>query len=411
MKRITFFLILPIMAHAAGTDWSNQLFDQRGPRAALSNPAYLAEETPTAMGFEFAGLGVTASNNSFSVRFWNSRIAGDEFWDGSDTWAILKRIPAGGFSLAADVDVPVLGVRYRNFALNAGALAVAHANVPKSVAEIALAGSNLDTEYSLDDLIGQSLAMTDASLAYGHAIPQNYLPELSAGVAVHYYRGLVYTDTRNSTAGFEVTDNLISGSGQFQNIVATDGSGLGADFGVAATLTPDGKWKAGLAVQGIGAVMRWRVNETQTAHFATSIAGVNLDSLDKDGYGDRVLSHDDSTIKGGQTHLTLPMTVRMTGEYEALENLRVAGIVDALTSDSPLGEKGLEAGVASEYMPVRWAAFDGGILLGGEHGSLFSMGAGLRFRNYEMDLNFSSAGGLGTYAHGAGVAFSQRFFL
>jgi hypothetical protein len=411
MKHILLLLALPLLAHAAGTDWSNQVFDKRGPRSALENPALLAEQTSTPFGFEIAGVGVTASNNSFSVKFWNSRIAGDEFWDASDTKAILKRIPASGFALQADVDVPVLGVRYRNFAFNVVALAAAHANVPKSVAEIALAGSRLDTEYSLEDLIGESLAFSDASLAYGQVIPQDYLPEVSAGVAVHYYRGLVYTDTRNSTAGFVVTDQVISGSGQFQNIVAKDGSGLGADLGLAATLSPDGKWKAGLCVQRIGACMSWHVNETQTAHFSTNMDGVNIDSLDKDGYADRALVHSDTTLKGGTTRLILPMTVRMTGEYQAFEHLRVAGIIDALTSDSPLGEAGMEAGVASEYEPLRWVVVHGGILFGGDHGSLFSIGTGLRFRNYEMDLNFSSAGGLGTYAHGAGVAFSQRFFL
>jgi len=415
MKHLLLLILaLPMILHAAGTDWVTQALDHRSARCALSNPALLAEPTPTAMSISIAGIsgfGLTASNNSFSVGFWNSHIAGDKFWDASDTRAILNRIPRTGLSLDAEFGLPVLGVRYRNFALNVDALGVGHVNVPKSVAQIALAGCKLDDHYSLDDLIGESLAMSDVSLSYGHIIPQDYLPELSAGLAVHYYQGFVYTDSRNSTAGFLVTDNLIQGDGEFENVLATNGRGFGADLGMAATITDDGKWKAGVAVQRIGANMSWQVQQTDYATFHTSMEGVNFDSLNASGYGDRAFSHEDTTIKGGTTKLRLPLTIHASGLYQPFANLTIEGLVDALTSDSPLGRAGIAAGAATQYLPVHWAVLQGGILLGGPHTSLFSIGTGLRFRHHELDLNFSSAGGMFTSAHGVGASFSQRFFF
>ncbi|HEY3296949.1 MAG TPA: DUF5723 family protein [bacterium] len=415
MKRLfLLMLILPAALYASGTDWATHVFDHRGPGSALSNPAFLAEETRTAMGIQLAGIagfGLTASNNSFSVGFWNSHIAGDKFWDRSDTRAILARIPSSGLSLQADFGLPVLGVRYRNFAFNAEALATVHANVPKCVAEIALVGSKLGKNYSLNDLIGESLALSDVSLSYGRIIPQDYLPQLSAGLAFHYYQGFAYTDTRQSTAGFVVTDHLIQGNGSFQNVLATDGRGFGADLGVAAKLSEDGRWKAALAVQRIGATMSWNVKETETAHMRTSMAGLDFDSLDNKEYTDRAFASEDTTIKGGTAKLHLPLTLRASGSYQLFPNLSVAGIVNALTTSSPLGPAGIEAGAATSYSPLRWAAIEGGMLFGGPHSSLFSFGTGLRFRYYELDLNFSSAGGMFTSAHGVGASFSQRFYF
>lgn len=412
MKRILLFMvILPLVAHATGSDWLTHALDRRGPQCALTNPAFLAESTPTRTGIEIAGAGVTASNNSFSVQFWNSRIATNRFWSSSDTRAILNRIPSRGLSVQADVGVPVLGARYRNFAFNADAIAAVHAKVPKGVAEIALVGCKLGNDYSLNDLVGQSLVMSDASVSYGRIIPQDYLPELSAGLSLHYYQGFVYTDTRNSTAGFVVTDDLIQGSGHFQNILATNGRGFGADFGVAAALSEDKRWKADLSVQRIGAVMNWQVNQTQTSHFHTSVAGLNLDSLDKKDYTDRAFASDDTTIKGGTTTLRLPLTLRGSAQFRAFPNWCITGIVNVLTADGPLGRRGVEAGAATEYTPLHWLALKGGLLFGGRHLSLFSGGTGLRFRHYEMDLNFCSTGGMFTSAYGAGASISQRFFF
>ena len=88
-------------------------------------------------------MGLTASNNSFSVGYWNSRIARDGYWDRGETRMILARIPESGFGLQLDAGVPVLGVRVRNFALNVQARMAARASVPKAVAQMALVGARL----------------------------------------------------------------------------------------------------------------------------------------------------------------------------------------------------------------------------------------------------------------------------
>lgn len=194
MKRLCLLLLcLPLTGFAAGHDWSAALLNPRGPRTALANPALLAC-SGARWGVELPSAGLTASNNSYSVGYWNARIAHDPYWDAGEVRMLLDRIPDGGFGLQLDATAPVLGIRVRQFAFNVQALMAARANVPRTVAELALVGSHLDKTYALTDLVGQSAAITDGALSWGRSVPQPWLPELSAGLTLHYYQGLVYTN-------------------------------------------------------------------------------------------------------------------------------------------------------------------------------------------------------------------------
>jgi hypothetical protein len=407
MKRLLIIaLCLPGMVFAGGTDWTFGVLGTHGSRSALINPAELAAPCHRSLGIEIPGGGLTASNNSFSVGFWNSHIAGDGYWDRAEVRQILDRIPGAGLNVQADVAVPALGVQWRNFAFNVQAMAATRMNVSKDIAELALVGNRLSEHYSMNDLIGQSLAVSDYSLAYGRVIPQNLLPEITAGAGVHFYQGLAYTDVKNSTAGFEATSEWMRGTGVFQNITATSGQGFGLDLGVGAVIMP--KLKAGLTLQRIGGQMSWTIKETQEVRFETNADGLALDSLDENSYTDRVFSHSDTTLKGGHATLRLPMVMRMSALYQINPRWSAAALWNAATGSSPFGASGSEAGVATGYYPWTWLTVEGGILLGGSHRSLFTAGAGLRFKRYELDLGFSSAGGVFGGSRGVGFSLGQR---
>ena len=357
MQRLCLLLLgLPLASFAAGNDWSTALLNPRGPRTALANPALLAVEGAR-WSVEFPGAGMTVSNNSFSVGYWNSRIAHDSYWDRGETRMILKRIPQSGFGLQVDGTAPVLGVQVRNFALNIQALVAARASVPRAVAELALVGSRLNKNYSLTDLVGQSAAITDGALSWGRTVPQPWLPRLDAGLTLHYYQGLVYTNAAQQGSGLFATDEMIRGSGTFTSDVATRGQGMGADVGFAATVSP--RWRVGLAVQQIGATLKWQLEERRVSTFNTQMDGVNLDSLDEDGYADRALVSEDTTLKGGTVTSRLPLRVQAAALFLANHYWSVAGMANVLTPSSAWGKAGGEGGVAVGYRPVELAAIAG----------------------------------------------------
>ncbi len=408
MKRMSFLMLclLPTLAFAAGGDWVTRALDQRSPGSALTNPAFLGSYSAQRWGIELPGGGGAISNNAFSIGFWNTNIAGDDYWDASETQAILDRIPSDGLKVSGGVTAPIIGVRYKQFAFNAQVWGGARADVPKSIAELAFVGTKLNERYAVRDLIGQSAVVSDYALSWGHVIPQRTVPELSAGLTAHYYAGHFYTDAQNLTADLYTTRELIQGSGEFSAITASQGGGFGMDAGLAAVLSS--RYRINLAVQGIGARMGWNIDETTTTTFSTNEAGLNLDSLDNRGYTDRTFASDDTTIKGGTTHSNLPLIVRVGGLFYAHPQWTVAGLFGGILNDSPWAEQGLEAGAAGAWKPLRWAVIEGGLLAGGPHRTMFTIGGGLRFAAYALDINYTMAGGLFNSAHGAGIALRQH---
>ncbi|MBU0508640.1 hypothetical protein KKH27_07385 [bacterium] len=403
---LTLLFLLPMFVFAADGDWVARSFETRGPVSALDNPAELGKVNTRDWTIELPGGGATVSNNSFSVRFWNENIARDDYWDAAETQEILARIPSDGLKAHATVNAPLVGVRWHEFAFNARMFGGGRADLPKSAAELAFVGTKLNESYSISDLLGQSVVVSDYALSYGHMLPQHRIPELAAGATVHYFQGYAYANAWNETANLFTSADVIQGQGEFTSEAATNGNGFGLDLGLAATLSP--RWRAGLAVHGIASKLNWNLDETTIYRFATDQAGLNLDSLDEENYTDRVFEDEDVTIKGGRASSRMPLVVRASALFLAAPKWTLAGVVAAQTNDTPLSESGLEAGAAAQWQSTSWSVLQGGIQLGGTHRTLFSFGGGVRLGTYELDLSIAAAGGLFNSAHGMGAAISQR---
>lgn len=407
MMKILLMTITLLMA-AAPLFSSGLPYDARGPRTAAENPALLGFRSTQCTALELPGAGGIASNNSFSVRFWNRHIAGDEYWDEDDVRAILDRIPDSGLEVDAELSAPVMGFRYNFIAVNAELVGLGSASVPKEVAEMALVGTKLNEEYVLGDLIGESVALTDISAAAGHSLLRNDKYELTAGLALHYYQGLAAAHVYEFEGDLLVTENTISGAGVFRSAYGLSGNGFGFDLGLAGEFTSG--WTVGLAAKRLGSRIHWNLEETTTETFETDMNGINIDSLDEDGYGDRTYTNETVTTEGGSLSLRLPTEIQTTALYSGFRLWEFASRI-GWYSDSPYTQESLEAGFDIRYLPANWTYLRGGALTGGPHGSLFSFGTGLRLGTYELDLLGIVTGGLGNSAHGAGIGISQRLFF
>jgi hypothetical protein len=380
----------------------------RGPGAALINPAVLGNPAPTDFALKIPGWNLLATNNSFSVGFWNSHIAEDSYWDDGEIRQILDRIPSSGLEGIFHLGFPILGLRYRQWAFNADALGTARVNAPKSVAELALLGTRLDENYSFHDLIGGSFSVIRYSLGFGHPIEQNYVEDLNAGITVHYYQGLVMADVGGSYGNLYLTDELIQGSGEFRTYHGFNGHGIGVDIG--ASCAPAQHWQVGLVCRQIGATIDWDLEETNIESFEAELEGIELDSLEEEDYLDRVLSQKSTTIEGGRRTLRLPVTLQATAMYDLNAQWTFTGEIGVVTKESLMGKDGAEVGTGAIFHAARWAILHTGVILGGAHKSLFMFGSGLRFSGYELDLEFYSRG-LFNSSHGIGMSLSQRIFF
>lgn len=410
MSAILLILILLVSGSAAGAVPAGEVLwlPGRGPGIALLNPALLADPTPTDFGVKLPGWGMLATNNSFSVSFWNARIAGDDYWDAAEIRQILDRIPAKGLEVQAQFAAPVFGLRYKQWAFNAELLGAGWIRVPKAVAELALLGTRLNESYDLSDFIAESFFISRYSLGFGHPVRQNYLPDLKAGITVHYYQGLLLAQVDDFQGNLRITDEVIEGSGVFRAGHGLSGHGIGVDLGLACTLSP--RWQVGLVCQQIGATMDWKLEKTVEERFEMDLAGLDMDSLGEEGYLDSVLTSHSTTTHGGRTTLRLPVTLRATAMFVANSQWSFTGEISCLTQGSPLGKAGAEIGTGATFRARRWAVLQGGVILGGPHRTLFMLGTGLRFHHYELDLEFFTRG-LFCSTHGGGLGVSQRVFF
>ena len=97
----------------------------QGLEAVTFNPANLAFSEHSSVGM--AGAAVSVQNNSLSLDRYNE-ITGTHL-DGAAKTRLLADIPAGGFSLDADVRASALGFQFGNVALTAGAVGTGHGNL------------------------------------------------------------------------------------------------------------------------------------------------------------------------------------------------------------------------------------------------------------------------------------------
>jgi len=406
MKR---FLIIALLLMLSSASFAvGYRFDERGPRAALTNPAFLGLQTRHDFAIEIPGADAIVSNNSFSVRFWNEHIAGDEYWDGEDVQTILARIPETGLRMSAAATAPMIGFRYRNVAINAELIGIGRAAVPKDVAEMVLVGTKLNEAYSLGMLAGESVAVSDYSLAFGWKLSQDRHGSITMGAAVHYYQGLVMTQVDEFSGDLLVTENSITGEGMFRYATGTYGNGFGADVGLMAQVSE--KWQFGFAAKQIGARLVWEKTDITEEYFETDVEGIYIDSLEEEGYSERILASESHTYEGGVTTTTLPRVLQATAVYSASAHWCFAGFVGTY-GGSELVEESKEMGLDIMYVPARWTFLRGGASTGGLHRTMFSFGTGLRFGNYELDISVASTGGLFKSAQGAGLEISQRLFF
>lgn len=142
--------------------------------------------------------------------------------------------------------------------------------------------------------------------------------------------------------------------------------------------------------------------------FATQMEGVNLDSLDNDGYADRALTSEDTTLKGGTVTSRLPLKVQASALFLANRYWSMAGMAKLTTESSAWGRAGGEGGLALGYRPWGWLRFQGDAIVGGAHGQVYSLVTGLRVGGYELDLGGAVTGGVFGGARGAGVSVAQR---
>jgi hypothetical protein len=105
---------------------------------------------------------------------------------------------------------------------------------------------------------------------------------------------------------------------------------------------------------------------------------------------------------------SLSPIIQVNGRYLPHPKWAILGDVSARLKESVKGPSGLDVSVASEYRALPGLVLESGFGLGNLWGPRIGLGAGLRFRRYELDGGWSWNGGLFNNARGVALGLTQR---
>ncbi|MCX6600464.1 MAG: DUF5723 family protein [bacterium] len=370
------------------------------------NPALLSADRGFRMSFELPSFGAALANNSFTSKYWNDHFARDQYWSEATKNDILRQTPRDGLGGDAELSVPALGFTYDRFATRIAVRSAGKVRVPDALTSVFLFGNDFNRSYDIGDLTAESMAMVDVGLGFGYRFEQERIPDLHFGAGFHYYRGLYLATVAEREGQLTFTDSDFSGSAMMHSVTAQRGDGVGFDLGSYAVLSK--QWEIGLAFRQLGARIAWQVDENTLVTFYKDSVGIIADSLDDPDYVERSLHYSDSSYSGGGIETRLPAIIQMNARYTARPNWTVLGDVQIFTQETAWGKAGIQAGIASEYRVRSFLPLYAGLSAGGPWRVQLGVGAGLRFRNYELDLGGTWINGLFYGARGIGFGLSQR---
>lgn len=381
----------------------------KSSQALSHNPAILASAREQRYIIEFLNTGAAVVNSAFSTSYWNKNFAGDQYIGAETKQDILDKIGSEGVTLDGRATAPLAGIAYNHFAVRVALESYASGLVPRDAVEVLLSGNELGKEYSVSALRGEAASYLDVAMGLGHAFQQTRFKTLAAGIAAHYYQGLDLHKLTQTSGTFNVTDSLITGSAYLRSAESTDGNGVGFDVGALAEFND--KWSLGLSLRQIGVRTSWTIKNNDIFAGEIDSLGVNIDSLNQDGYLERVFHKTDTSFAGGTLDTRLPSVLYLNGRFAPNAKWNFNGEFSYASRGAPTDEADIALGVAAQWRARNWLALQNGFALGSLWKAQVGLGAGLRFSGYELDLGWSWNGGMFNHARGMSVGMTHRIMF
>ncbi len=366
------------------------------------NPANLGLSDGKGFTINFFNLGMRAKNNSFSLDDYE-RYNG-KFLTDSDKDEIINSIPSTGLGLDLTAEASAFNFSIGNFAATYKAIGVTSFSIDRDPFKLMLLGNAVVHEVSVSDTRGEAFALGDFGLSYGQAIRRWPGGELSVGASVHYLRGIAYAGISEALGGVITTDTGFVGSGQMIYHTSRGGDGYSSDLGLAVRFSDD--WFFSAAWQNVSSKINWRKdNEEYRMWF--EMKPLTAESMLDENRADSMVTSNDTSYNYGAFSTRLAPAIRMG---LAKKWKRFAWSLDWEQNLFSGPGTGVNPRIASglEYKPWRHLPLRTGLAFGGNQGSIYSVGLGLIFGPYNLDLGLANSGSPSpTHTKGVRLAFAM----
>ena len=359
-----------------------------GHEAAGYNPANLGLSRTNSFTIDLFSVGISLKNNSFSLADYNKYTGA--FLTDSDKDAIFEKIPAEGLKLNALTEAAGLNFAVGRLAFNFRGLGASKINLDRDPFELLLYGNAVKSEVSLSDTRGEAWAIADGAVSYGHSLMQWPGGELAIGGSLHYLYGIAHEKITYAEGSVSTTPDGFIGDGQMIVRSSLGGSGMAFDLGTAMVFAE--KWIFSASWQNVYSRIKWnRDNEEKLLTF--HMDPINYDNLSDDEISDSLVTSSDTTYDVGGFTSTLPSVIKL-GISRSYKKLTWA--LDWEQGVSSGASQAITPRIAGglEYFPVGFLPLRAGTAFGGDRGTIFSTGFGLKLGAFRLDTAFASNGTL-----------------
>ncbi len=340
------------------------------------NPANLGFESHRQNGLQLFGVGISISNNSFSLDDYNSYTGAT--LSESDKQELLDKIPAEGLKLVADAEASALAVGLNNFAISFSGIGAADINLGRAPLELLLQGNTMNDTIDLSDAYGEGFALASFNISYGRLLYTNIDRQLSVGGTFRYLRGLGYEEIIELNGEAATLATGFEGEGSLVARTATGGHGFAVDLGAALKLNQI--YTVGLIFNNFLSVIKWNQN-TEEHRYQFQFDTLTVVNMDRDS----IIISSDTTIGIGPFSSHMPASLKAG---LAKTNGKLLWALDweqgfrrmAGSSPTPRISAGAEYRIASS-LPIR-----AGMAIGGRQGTTFAGGLGFDFSRFYLDL-------------------------
>jgi hypothetical protein len=356
----------------------------RGVESAFWNPANLGLSRGSDRSLVVLSLGVDAYNNAFTLNEYN-RYNG-EFLTTSDKEAILKAIPADGFSGSAEASILGLGISWGNLAFTISGQGSSRLLLPKDPIEVLFFGNQINDTILLTDSDGEAYACADIGLSYGRTIWRHDEKAILCGLGVKYVRGLAYQEVIQSRGEMVTLETGITGQGDFAVRSAQGGNGYGLNLGI--TFRHNQKWSFGAVLTNVMGAIKWN-RRTQEKGYTFRVDSLLAEDFDVDS-----LVVDESYTRDiGSFTTQVPMVLRLGIGCQGVRSLLTFDLEQGIRQGMGVSNKP-KASVGAEYRISRLLALRTGLSAGGAEALEIAGGLGLKRGRYHLDVGMAMQKGL-----------------
>ena len=343
-----------------------------GANAPFWNPANLSLSPKSDFSMNVFAFGAYLKNNSFTRRDYNHY--NGAYLDSKAKKNVLDLVSPKGLTLDARAGAQFLSFAYGPMAFSSTIISSGKVQVDKELFDLILFGNERNRQYNFQPANGD--AITYSSFAFSFSLPINtglsWMAWEGVGVSIKYLRGFQYIKVLNAKA-VTLTDfqgTTFHGSAILQH--AKTGHGFGFDLGCVATIAQ--KYRIGIVLENVPAVIRWSkgTEETCAKFRVDSLSVERLQDVDFDS----VIIHQDSVYAVAPFSKRLPAILKF-GAATTLGDFIVTVDFEQGFRETALSDLTPFFALGTEWRRLKFLRLRSGISIGGYAGFALSWGMGL----------------------------------